>query len=259
MNISSDEKNKRKTELYDYIIEKQSITITQMAKDFALSEMTIRRNLKELESQGMIVINRGKVERNTGMSVEVSSGIKSSKMTSEKERIAKEAIKLVPEGSVVFLDSGTTVQKLAVELLLHYKNLTVITNSILVLTTLCMSSDIKVLALPGIVRPQGMCMYDASTIRYLDGIHIDIAFLGAEAIDISVGAMVPDIDDKECKSLLMKNSKKTVLLADSTKMKKRSMFTFATFDEIDTLIIDTKYKSFSKEEFQCYGTNIILV
>lgn len=121
-----------------------------------------------------------------------------------------------------------------------------------------MSSTIKVLVLPGIMQSQGMCMYDASTIQYLNGIHLDIAFLGAEAIDVSAGAMVPDLDDRECKRLLIKNCRKTVLLADSTKMKKRSMFTFATFDEINTLIIDTKYRSFDPKELQCYGTDVIL-
>lgn len=257
MKISSSDKIKRKTELYDYVIEKQSITIAQMAKDFELSEMTIRRDLIDLEAQGMIVINRGRVELNTGMSVEVSSGIKSSKMTLEKEKIAKKAVSLIPEGSTIFLDSGTTVQKLAAELL-NYKNLTVVTNSLLVLNTLCMSPAIKVLVLPGIMQTQGMCMYDASTVRYLEGIHVDMAFLGAEAIDVTAGAMVPDLDDKECKQLLIKNSRKTVLLADSTKMKRRSMFTFATFNEIDALIIDTKYRSFDKEEFQCYNTEVVL-
>lgn len=257
MKISSSDKIKRKAELYDYIIENHSVTIAQMATDFDLSEMTIRRDLTDLEAQGMIVINRGRVELNTGTSVEVSSGIKSSKMTAEKERIAREAVKLIPEGSTIFLDSGTTVQKLAVELI-RYKNLTVVTNSILVLNTLCMMPAIKVLVLPGMMQTQGMCMYDASTARYLNGIHVDIAFLGAEAIDISTGAMVPDIDDRECKRLLIQNSRKSVLLADSTKMKKRSMFTFATFDEIDTLIIDTKYKSFDSKELQCYDTNVIL-
>lgn len=257
MKISSSDKIKRKTELYDYIIENHSVTISQMAADFELSEMTIRRDLTDLEAQGMIVINRGRVEANSGTSVEISSGIKSSKMTAEKERIAKEAVKLIPEGSTIFLDSGTTVQKLAVELL-RYRNLTVVTNSILVLNTLCMLPSIKVLVLPGMMQAQGMCMYDASTAGYLRNIHVDIAFLGAEAIDISAGAMVPDLDDRECKRLLIQNSRQTVLLADSTKMKKRSMFTFATFDEIDTLIIDTKYKSFDPKELQCHGTNVIL-
>lgn len=229
----------RTKQLIAYISEVKEAKLEDIADHFDVSAMTIRRDLMNLEGQGFLTINRGRAVLNAGTSLEWSSSLKDSQMSREKKRIAQEASKHVAEGTSIFLDCGTTVSELAY-LITDTKNITVVTNSLLVINTLCNFSNLKLVSLPGVFHAKSMGFYDTSTYRYLQNICVDVAFMGAESVDSSLGFMAPDSDDCECKKKICERSQKVIVLADSSKIGKKSMYHYANFNDVDFFITDNK-------------------
>ena len=229
----------RTKELIAYLSEEKEAKLEDIADHFDVSVMTIRRDLMNLESQGFLTVNRGCAVLNAGTSLEWSSNLKDSQMSREKKRIAAEAASLVAEGTSIFLDCGTTVSELAYEIA-ERKNVTVVTNSLLVINTVCNFSNLKLVVLPGTFHAKTMGFFDTSTFRYLQNLCVDMAFMGAESVDPALGFMVPDFDDGECKKRICECSQKTVMLADSSKVGKKSMYRYADFSDIDVFITDSR-------------------
>ncbi len=248
----------RTKQLIAYISEKKEAKLEDIADQFDVSVMTIRRDLMNLEEHGFLTINRGKAILNSGTSLEWSSSLKDSRMSREKKRIAGEAVKYVAEGMSIFLDCGTTVSELAYEIT-ELKNITVLTNSLLVINTLCNFPNLKLVSLPGVFHSRSMGFYDTSTYRYLDNICVDIAFMGTEAVDPSAGFMVPDLDDGECKKKICGCSQKIIVLADSSKIGMKSMYRFADFDDVDSFITDNKCSGEDQEKIGQSKMNLTCV
>jgi DeoR/GlpR family transcriptional regulator of sugar metabolism len=174
-----------------------------------------------------------------GTTLELSSALRNKYMAKEKKRIAKRAAYFISEGATVFFDIGTTIRELAYEIV-QMRNITVVTNSLLVINVLCNFPNIKCLVIPGTFDHKSMGFYDATTYTYLAKMNVDIAFLGAEGVDADAGFMVPGVDDAEYKKAVAGNAAHVIVLADSSKIEKKSLFCFLDFDSINTFITDNK-------------------
>ena len=247
----------RKKALIEFISEKHSARLQEIADHCAVSPMTIRRDLVMLEDQGFLTINRGVVYLNSGTTLELSSTLKNNQMLKEKKRIAKRAFSFVSEGSTIFLDCGTTIRELVYEII-QMKNITVVTNSLLVINILSNFPNITCLIASGTFNRKGMGFFDATTCSYLRHINVDTAFLGLEAADPEIGCMVPGIDDAECKKVICQNAAKIIVLTDSSKLGKRSLVCYGNFDQIDMLITDKKCSTEFTESISKKKTEIII-
>lgn len=248
----------RQKDVIEYVTKMQKVKLEDIAKHFGVTSMTIRRDLLDLEEHGMLTLSRGVVVLNSGTALELSPNLKGKQMIKEKKRIAKAAAKFVQEGATIFLDSGTTVKELALELI-PIKNITVITNSLLAINTLCNFQNIHLITAPGSFNEKSMSFCDTSTYNFLKNIFVDISFLAAESISINEGIMVPNIDDCECKKLMIKHSEKVVILADSSKMLKRSTHIYASFADTDVLITDYHCSKELIKEIEHCGTEVLTV
>ncbi|MDR1211768.1 MAG: DeoR/GlpR family DNA-binding transcription regulator, partial [Spirochaetaceae bacterium] len=229
----------RKKELIEYMNTNHASKLPDIAAFFEVSVMTIRRDLLQLEKQGFCTINRGTVYLNAGTTLELSSSLKNSQMLKEKKRIAKRAVQYITEGTTIFLDMGTTVRELVYEIV-PMKNVTVITNSILVINILCNFPHLTCLIAPGTLNHNSMGFFDAVTCAYFKEISVDAAFLSAEGADIDAGFTVPDMDDAECKRILAQKAAHITILADSSKIGKKSLVRYSDFDLVDRFITDNK-------------------
>jgi DeoR/GlpR family transcriptional regulator of sugar metabolism len=248
----------RKRELIEYMNSNHSAKLQTMAEFFHVSVMTIRRDLLHLENQGFLTINRGTAYLNAGTTLELSSVLKNNQMLKEKKRIAKRALQFISEGSTVFLDNGTTLRELAYEIV-QMKNITVVTNSLLVINILCNFPNINCMVVPGTFDHKSMGFFDAATCTYMARMSVDVAFFGAEGVDVDVGFMVPGIDDAEYKKTISKNSAHIIVLADSSKIEKRSLVCYSDFDEVDTFITDNKCSQPALEKMYKKKAQIIIV
>lgn len=247
----------RKKELIDYMNSNYSAKLQVMADFFNVSVMTIRRDLLQLENQGFLTINRGIAYLNAGTTLELSSSLKDNQMLKEKKRIAKKAVQFISEGSTVFFDNGTTVRELAYEII-QMKNLTVITNSLLVINILCNFPHIACLVVPGTLDHKSMGFFDATTCTYMARMNVDAAFFGAEGVDADAGFMVPSMDDAEYKRVISANSANVIILADSSKVEKKSLVRYADFDTVSAFITDNKCSQTTLKKMQEKKAGIIV-
>lgn len=235
--------------------EKKEISIIELASTLNVSSMTIRRDLTFFSHQGLVTLVQGGAVLNTGALYEHTIPLKQTEMVLEKKEICEYAKKFIHEGSVVFLDSGSTAQILA-NLIASKKNIMIITHSLLVANSLIHSKHIKLVMLPGIFREKSMAFLGISTINFIKQFKIDLAFLSCEGVSIKYGATLPEILDSEIKTAVLNQAEVSILLADSSKFGKSFLSSFTPLNDLDFIITDNKLSSEELKKIKSNNINI---
>lgn len=229
----------RHQELLSLINTEGRVVVNDLCEKFSVSHATIRKDLNELERLGHIKrVHGGAISLRESSNLELTSQEKVGLYTEHKRTIAQLARRYLAPGKVIALDSGTTTLELA-KLLVDMPEMTVITNDLQIALFLEENTSHGLIFLGGSVRKGFHCTAGNIALDMLDAIHVDTFFLGANAVNLEWGLSTPNIEMANLKAKLMKNSMRTVLLADSSKFGGISMVRFADISQINTLITDT--------------------
>lgn len=229
----------RHNEILKVLDEQGSIKISQLAELFHVSKETIRKDLLYLDEIG-------ELKKSHGGAVSIKDTSKLQKTLSIEDRIdvnmnvknklASEALSLLPKQGVIFLDSGTTVQCIA-QLLRDTSGYTIITTSLNSAFSLSGTSNVVLLA-GGQINYTTMSMEGFQTLNILNGLKADIAFLGSNGFDQHQGPASSELNDSSIKKEIIKNSKINVVVTDSTKCSYTSLMQYADWSEIDYVVTD---------------------
>lgn len=211
--------------------------ISDLSAALKVSAMTIRRDLQRMAAQGLVTPVRGGAVLNYGAAVLYSQHFRQTKLPEEKQRIAAYCASLVTEGSSVFIDCGSTAERIA-EGLRDKKNITIMTNSLDAAQILSSAKNIKFIMVPGIFQSSIRGFMGQFTSDFMTRFHIDILFLGANGLDALHGLTSPDYTDAETKRSLIAQAKKLVVATDHTKLDKNYFVRIAALKEIDILVTD---------------------
>lgn len=170
------------------------------------------------------------------------------KMVEEKHRIAKAALSLVPEGGTIMLDSGTTTGSLAAMLPMD-RQLTVVTNSIPVASTLAGNAAVTLFLTGGRVRERTLASVGEIATSFIEGLTPDVVFSASNGITPDKGLTTPDMAEANVKRAMISVARKVVLLVDHTKFGEEHFVRFARTSDIDTIITD---RGLSREEAARY-------
>ncbi len=170
-----------------------------------------------------------------------------------KFRIAQKAAQMIPEKAVVILDSGTTVLQIA-KLLNLKSDLVIITTSLIVAQALENTKN-QLLVTGGELRKKSMSFVGYWATNAIESIQADIAFIGCDGFR-SDGPCARSYRELEVKQRIITNSKKVVLVTDSSKLNIDGLYRFASFDQIDHLITDTNIK---EQQFELISSNIEII
>lgn len=231
----------RKLKIFDFLTKHRKATVAELVSYFAVSNTTIRNDLREMEKDKLIIRTHGGAMVRTRTGYEPDPYEKQIRNVEEKKRIALAALDLIDDGDTIILDTGTSTMELAL-LLEKKKNLRVITNDLLVGLYLEDNADIiDILFVGGLLRKNYHCtlQYRNATADMLRGLTVDKAFMTTNGFSSQKGATTPDIGQAEMKTLLVAASSTVVLLCDSSKIGKEYFVQFATLDQIDKLVTDT--------------------
>ena len=227
----------RQEEILEILNKNKSATVDYLAKALYVSGATIRRDLKEMEKQGMIVRSHGGAMPFKSSSVETSFLVREQKDTTAKRKIASLAVRLIKNGDSIFVDSSSTTSYV-MELLKDFTNLTVTTTGIRNATILSSTDNVKIYIAGGLVSNHSNSISGTDTMDYISRIHADIAILSCTGISLETGVNDASIEQAKLKQRMRKNSTKVAILADSTKFGKTFMCHDFDFDEIDYLITE---------------------
>lgn len=230
----------RKKYIIDKLNIKSKVSVRELSEELNTSEVTIRKDLDELEQQKLLSRTFGGAVKINTLSSQLPYEERSVSNIKNKQAIAKRASFLLNDGMNIFLDAGTTTKEI-IPFLLPYKDLTIITYDISLASELAKLKDIKVLILGGELEHETMCALSIDTYKILSTLRADLAFLACDAFDVDGAYSSTDIK-KSLKNIMVKNAKISALLVDSSKYNKQSLSVFADFDQFDYLITDKNNK-----------------
>jgi len=228
----------RQQKIVEYIDDNTSAQIHELAERFRVSEATIRRDLDDLSKQGALKRTHGgaiKLDRST--SYEHMYSEKIGLMTAEKQRIAHYAARMVHPGDTVMIDSGTTTFFIA-QALSSTENLTIITNDLYIAHQIPIHPSSTLIVTGGMRRPGRQELVGSLTENFIRETHVDIAFIGADGIDITAGVTNANFTEVGVKRLMLQSAMRSVIVSDHSKFGRVALAKICALQEADLLICD---------------------
>jgi len=227
--------NSRLSQIVDRIEKKGSVGVSELAENFKVSEMTIRRDLMELEKMSIVRRVHGGAVAFYGRSFEPPLVSRSHKNIAAKQIIGKYAANMVVDGDSISIDVGSTTMEMAMNLI-GRQNLTIITPSLHIANLLSDEKQIRVIVSGGVVRQGEKSLIGDLAYLAFREIFVDKLFLGAGGIDSQAGLTEYDMQDAQVKKEMIKSAKEVILLVDSSKFQQVAFSFFGRFDNIDHLV-----------------------
>ncbi|MBR2988925.1 MAG: DeoR/GlpR transcriptional regulator [Clostridia bacterium] len=231
--------NERQDRIYEIILRTGNATVEQLQSEVYASPATIRRDLKVMEEEGVISrVWGGAVVNKSGVDKPVF--VRSVENVEPKKAIAKKALRFISDNDTIFLSSSTTVEQLC-RLLYRYTDLTVITNCLDFVDIIRKSLSFKVF-LPAGQLHERHDLVGPLAVNSIEKFNANVFFFSCSGIDEN-GFTSNDIERLEIFSAMAKNSVKTVLLCDCSKVDKVATYRGFGFDKIDFVIMDETPKN----------------
>ncbi len=247
----------RQEQIRTWIDNEQRITVTQICDYYQISEATARRDLETLSDQGKIQRVHGGAIKIQQAPPEKPFSERYTAQLEEKQRIGIEAAKLINDGDTVFLGSGTTVYEIAKNL--HGKNnLTIITNSFLVIQELSNEEDITIISIGGILRKSEHSFIGHISEQTLKELRADKVIVGIRAISLDQGLTNDYLPETMTDRAIMGMGNELIVVADHTKCDRVSMVFVAPLSKVDTLITTRETSGMFLQSIRDRGIKVLL-
>ena len=250
--------------LLELLAESGRVSVEDAAQRLNVSQATIRRDFDQLGQQQMITRTRGGAVAN-GVSYDLPLRYKTAKHSAEKQRIGAAAAALVEPGMVVGLNGGTTTTEVARALAVRPElnssadgaQLTVVTNALNIANELLVRSRMKIVVAGGVVRPQSFELVGPLGGALLREVTLDIALLGADAIDVTLGAAAHHEGEASMNALMVARARRVVIIADSSKLGGHAFARICPIDRVETLVTDSGATPEAVEAFRAAGVRVV--
>ncbi|WP_457098349.1 DeoR/GlpR family DNA-binding transcription regulator [Microbacterium sp. P5_E9] len=219
------------------------VSVVELAHRFAVTTETVRRDLDQLEAQGNLRrVHGGAVPRDRASTTEPSIPQRLERHGPAKAAIGIRALDAIPEtfrGSV-FLDAGTTTAAVAAQLAprLSAAPIEVVTHALTLAHTLTDVPNPSLTVIGGRVRALTAAAVGADTVRAIEGLRPDVAFVGTNGVSAGFGLSTPDPDEAAVKRAIVRSARRVVVVADSDKLGRELLVSFAELADIDVLVTD---------------------
>ena len=250
---------KRLNDILRYVAEHEMCTHEELCRFCDVSLSTVKRDVQTLADRGLLTRIRGGAKAPEDNIADLPRMVsrEALRYQSNLDKIAKQAAQLVSDNEIVFLGSGVTVAHM-IKHLRGYRNLTVITNSIYVMQE-AFQYDINVLMIGGILNRNTMSYIGIQSINQLKDLNANTAFMSCNGIALTRGITNSSEMEADIKKIAIQVSGKSILLADSEKFNKISLYTFAQMGDFSSLITDRPIDEPMAKEINDTGTEIVVV
>ena len=235
------------------------LSVAELAGTFEVTTETVRRDLSSLERIGLVRrVHGGAVPSNSLSVIESALGERDQANISAKDAIAAAAIaQLPPTGSVVVIDAGSTTARLAAVLPRDHR-LSVVTHAVPVAARLAGLPHIELHLLPGRVRPTTHAAVGTDTVAALGELRADLAFVATNGLSADFGLTTPDRDEAATKRAIVGCARRTVVLADSSKIGVETPVRFAALDDVDVLVTDASIRPQDRTALERAGLEVVV-
>jgi DeoR family fructose operon transcriptional repressor len=232
----------KQNQRHSYIIEKldqhNQVEVQDIVDQFNVSPITVRRDLTQLEEEGLLVRTHGGAIKSVPVSVPLFSFNEKAAINQEQKKyICQLASGLIKDGDIIFMDSGSTVFHLCF-FLEQFKNIIVITNSLPVAAELIKYGNIRVNLIGGEVDNERKAVFGYLAESMLDNYHANKAFIGCDGISLQKGLTTNDEKEAAISRKTATIADQVYLLCDSSKVERNSYVRFAPLSLIEAMITD---------------------
>lgn len=249
--------NHRRDKILELLKEDGSAKVTDLAKLFKVTEVTIRQDLEKMERDGTLIREHGGAYLKN-----IEAQVKSFELShrdnlDKKERIAIKCLEFIDSGDSIILDSGSTTTEIAKKLK-GFKNLTVITNALNIAMMLGTEPGINLIVTGGEFKPPTLSLTGQKAADFFNGINVQKLFLATAGLSLKAGLTYPSISDIVVKKAMIDAAETTYLVADSTKIGKSSFASLGALSLISYVITDPDISERDKRIFEDNEIELIL-
>ncbi|MER5636997.1 DeoR/GlpR family DNA-binding transcription regulator [Kitasatospora sp. NPDC002227] len=214
-----------------------AVSLRELARVVQTSEVTVRRDVRALEAEGLLDRRHGGAVLPGGFSREPGYPQKTHLAAAEKSAIADLAAGLVEEGDAVVVGAGTTTQELA-RRLARIPGLTVVTNSLLVAQALAHANRVEVVMTGGTLRGSNYALVGSGAEQSLQGLRVTKAFVSGSGLTADRGLSTTNMLSASVDRALVQSASEVIVLADHTKLGADTMFQTVPTEGITRLVTD---------------------
>jgi DeoR family transcriptional regulator, fructose operon transcriptional repressor len=245
----------RQHDIYLLALKQGSVDVGDLARRYRVTTETIRRDLSDMQERQLLRRVHGGAIPLERISHEPRVEARDMVNAEEKLRIARLAAEEVPERGSVIIDSGSTGQRLA-DVFPADRDVHVVTNSLTTALTLSRRGLKKLTVLGGSVRTNTFAMVDEPGRVELQKMAIDVLFVSCDGLSFRHGLTTPYREEHTMKRAMIERADRVVAMVDQSKFGNVQMFSFASFDEIDVLVTDTRADPEALEILSGHGISV---
>jgi DeoR family transcriptional regulator, fructose operon transcriptional repressor len=249
----------RQQAIASLVIAKGRASVAELAQAYDVTTETVRRDLAVLDRAGVVRrVHGGAVPVRVLHLVEQGVGERETTRAPHKDAIAAAATEFFPlSGASMLLDAGTTTGRIAA-LLPGDRELVVVTNSVPIAARLAGMPSVSLHVLGGRVRGLTQAAVGEQTLRVLDTLRVDVAFIGTNAVSARHGLSTPDSEEAAVKRAMVGSANYVVVVADSSKIGREDFVSFAPISRVDVLITDSEVSAADREQFSGHGVEVVV-
>lgn len=260
-------KKERRRAIMEQLAQQRLVTVAELSDQFGVSEVCIRRDLRSLEMRGLIRrFHGGAIGLSSGVPGDVNGhmcAIPQNVINADvKAHIGRAAAQRVHSGERVIFDSGTTVLYVAHHVASNLGSadtLTVITNSLPVVTELGQCDGVHLIVLGGVYLRRYQVMVGPHAVEQIKGLHADKLFLGADGLTLKYGLTTANVLEAEVDRVIAEAAAEIIVVADSSKVGVVGLTPILPLSKISTLITDERAPADFLAALRDIGVEVVLV
>lgn len=247
----------RRAGILEWIREEGSARVRELAAAFEVSEVTIRQDLEKLETEGFVErVHGGAFLKSLPQKVR-DMALEHQDNLAQKQLIGRAAARMVGDGETIILDSGSTTTQIAAHLF-DRKDLTVITNGLNIALMLGAQPSISVHMPGGHFKAPTLSVSGDRSADYFKGLFVRRTFLATAAITFEEGLTFPSLADLPVKRAMVESAEQVCLVADSSKIGRRSFSSLGPVGMIHCLVTDGGIAEADARRFREAGIEVVI-
>lgn len=224
----------REEEILAIVSEKKKIEVNELSALLNVSKVTIRKDLDKLEARGLLHRQHGYALLNNLDDI----NYRLAQNYDQKRKIALEASKIVNDGEVIMIESGSTCALLAEELAFNRNDITIVTNSCFIASYVRKAESVKVILLGGEYQKESQVNVGPLVKQVINEFYVDKLFVGIDGFDARRGFTGSDITRCDTTRTLATAANQTIVLTDSSKFSQNGLVSEFGFSEISKVFTD---------------------
>ena len=250
--------DERKRITLEKLQQENRVYVSELSRLFDISEVTIRKDLKELEERGLLKRTYGGATIAAKVAIESSLDELQLIKVEEKKAIARAAYEFIADNEAVLLDASTTTRELALLIRDGHKRLTVVTTAVQIAYELARCEHLEVIQIGGLIRRTLYTAMGPVATSTLRGLHVDKAFIGVNGVDTNIGLTTQNLFECEIKHLIIAASTQAYVLADASKMRCVTLGVICPVDRVDFIITDSSIPAEIANEIQAKDVELVI-